>query len=183
MLLAGLRPAGVSRIRCLPHSAALRVGGARTPARLIARPSAFPYQRRLKWRRNAAVPLSFHPGPGTIVICDYTTGFQAPEMVKIRPVVVISPRRRAAQLVTVVPLSSVQPSPAEPWHHLLSPGAYPPARGPIWAKCDMVATVALSRLDRVKIKQGGIRSYCVYRIAPADLSAIMAGVKAALGLP
>jgi mRNA interferase MazF len=31
------------------------------------------------------MPLKFHPEPGTILICDYTTGFIAPEMVKRRP--------------------------------------------------------------------------------------------------
>jgi uncharacterized protein YifN (PemK superfamily) len=36
--------------------------------------------------------LKFHPEPGTILICDYSTGFKKPEMVKKRPVVTISPR-------------------------------------------------------------------------------------------
>lgn len=44
-----------------------------------------------------------------VLICDFTTGFQAPEMVKKRPVVVVSPRRRIGQVCTVVPLSSVAP--------------------------------------------------------------------------
>ena len=41
-------------------------------------------------------------------MCDFDTGFKAPEMVKKRPVVVISPRRRrsSAQFYTVVPLST-----------------------------------------------------------------------------
>jgi len=40
--------------------------------------------------------LQFSPAPGAIVICDYSTGFRPPEMVKVRPVVVISPRRRTS---------------------------------------------------------------------------------------
>ena len=132
----------------------------------------------------AALPLSFHPGAGAIVICDYSTGFQPPEMVKVRPVVVISPRRRSIQLVTVVPISSVAPSPIEPWHYRLPDGAYPPARGPVWVKADMVATVALARLDRVKVKgPGGMRSYRVFQLGAADMLAIGAAVKAALALP
>lgn len=127
--------------------------------------------------------LGFHPHAGDIVICDYSTGFKPPEMVKVRPVVVISPRRRSSQLVTVVPISSVAPSPVEPWHYLLPDGAYPPARGPVWVKADMVATVALARLDRVKMKEpGGSRSYQVFRLSQGDLLAIGAAVKAALGL-
>ena len=128
--------------------------------------------------------LGFHPHAGDIVICDYSTGFQPPEMVKVRPVVVISPRRRSSQLVTVVPISSVAPSPMEAWHYLLPAGVYPPARRPIWVKADMVATVALARLDRVKVKgPDGSRSYCVFRVGPDELLAIGAAVKAALGLP
>ena len=128
------------------------------------------------------MPLTYHPGPGAIVICDFSTGFQPPEMVKVRPVVVISPRRRTTQLVTVVPLSSVAPAPVEPWHYPLPPGAYPPARGVIWAKCDMVATVGLARLDRVKTQIQGRRVYQAFQLGNAELAAILAGVRAALGL-
>jgi uncharacterized protein YifN (PemK superfamily) len=106
------------------------------------------------------MPLNFHPAPGLILICDFTTGFQPPEMVKKRPVVVISPRRRNGQLVTVVPLSSVEPIPSEPWHHKLVDGTYPLARSPMWAKCDMVQTVGTFRLDRVMTKDiNGKRAY------------------------
>jgi mRNA interferase MazF len=128
------------------------------------------------------LPLTFHPGPGTIVICDFSTGFRPPEMVKVRPVVVISPRRRTIQLVTVVPLSSTAPVPPEPWHYRLLPGAYPPARGPIWAKCDMVQTVGLARLDRVRAKIQGQSVYQAFQLGGAELAAILAGVRAALGL-
>ncbi len=130
------------------------------------------------------MPLTFHPGAGAIVICDYSTGFQPPEMVKVRPVVVISPRRRVGQLVTVVPLSSVAPNPIEPWHYRLPEGTYPPARGPIWVKADMIATVALARLDRVKVKEArGSRTYQIFRLGAADMLAIGVAVKSALALP
>jgi mRNA interferase MazF len=128
------------------------------------------------------MPLRYHPGPGAIIICDFSEGFAPPEMGKVRPVVVISPRRRTAQLVTVVPLSSSVPLRSEPWHHQLSPAAYPPARGPMWAKCDMVATVGFHRLDRVKEKRHGVRTYQDFQMPPDDLAAIIAGVRAALGL-
>ena len=127
--------------------------------------------------------LAFHPPPGAIVICDFTTGFQPPEMVKVRPVVVISPRRRTGQLVTVVPLSSTPPVISEPWHHQIAPGAYPPARGPMWAKCDMVQTVALARLDRVRTRAAdGRRVYLMPLLGGPEMAAILAAVKAALGI-
>jgi uncharacterized protein YifN (PemK superfamily) len=66
----------------------------------------------------------------------------------------------------------------EPSHHELSPSAYSLARGPIWAKCDMLGCVALSRLSVVLDK--GARIDC--QIPQDDLAAIMEGVKAALGI-
>ena len=40
------------------------------------------------------MPLTFHPDPGTLLVCNFDTGFIPPEMVKRRLVVVISPRLR-----------------------------------------------------------------------------------------
>ncbi len=37
------------------------------------------------------MPISFHPRAGRMFMCDFS-GFQPPEMVKVRPVVVISPK-------------------------------------------------------------------------------------------
>lgn len=130
------------------------------------------------------MPLEFHPKTGTIVVCDYGTGFVAPEMVKIRPVVIVSPRfRTRPSLCTVVPLSSVRPEPHELYHHLLSIEAYPPARGPMWAKCDMLSTVSLARLDKIKVRGvGGKRDYVTFQMPPDDLVAIRQCVRFALGL-
>ena len=129
------------------------------------------------------MPLTFHPGPGAILICDFSTGFRAPEMVKVRPVIVVSPRRRVGHLATIVPLSSTPPAPREPWHYPLPPGVDPPARCTIWAKCDMVATVALDRLDRVKLRdKTGARSYQMFQAPPEVLAAIRDCVRAALGI-
>lgn len=130
------------------------------------------------------MPLTFHPPTGTIVICDFGTGFMAPEMVKVRPVVILSPRFRSRpNLCTVVPLSSTEPSPLERYHHLLSSGAYPPARGPMWAKCDMLSTVSLARLDRIKVRgEGGKRAYLTFQMPAGDLQAIQKCVRVALGL-
>ena len=116
-----------------------------------------------------------------ILICDYGLTAPAPKMVKVRPVVVVSPRRRVGSIVTVVPLSSVAPVPPLPWHHLIPPGVYPPARGPMWAKCDMVAAVSASRLDRVKVVAAGVREYHTFTMPSVDLEAILQGVLVALG--
>jgi hypothetical protein len=73
---------------------------------------------------------------------------------------------------------------SEPWHYELPAGAYPPARGKVWVKADMIATVAITRLDRIRIRErGGQRSYQVFHLGPAEMLAIGAAMKAALGLP
>jgi uncharacterized protein YifN (PemK superfamily) len=103
-------------------------------------------------------------------------------MVKVRPVVVISPRRRGGGIVTVAPMSSVAPTPVEPWHCLLPHGAYPPARGPMWVKGDMVAAVAFGRLDRVKVSGPRGTTYQTFQLSQAELAAVQRAVSAGLGL-
>ena len=131
--------------------------------------------------------LKFHPSPGAILICDYSTGFILPEMIKKRPVIVISPRpRRQRQLCTIVPLSTTKPDPIESYHHQLNSLSLPDklARKETWAKCDMLATVSLERLDRIKIGKdmNGKRIYINHSIISEDMDAIMKCVLTALGL-
>lgn len=53
------------------------------------------------------MPLYYHPKQGDVLLCDFTRGFVAPEMLKIRKVVVISPTAtHSRKLCTVVPISS-----------------------------------------------------------------------------
>ena len=131
------------------------------------------------------LPITFHPKPGHVLICDFTTGFRPPEMVKRRPVVVISKSRQ--QLVTIVPISTTEPYPIEKWHHELRDGSLPVSlRGARhWAKCDMVTTVAFWRLDRVRVGKDpttGKRTYVTHVVCPEDLTAIRVAVLHALGL-
>ena len=68
------------------------------------------------------MPLTFHPHPGMVPICGINTGFKAPEMIKRRPVVVISPRPRGLNpLCTIVPLSTTAPNTVEPFHYRMDP--------------------------------------------------------------
>jgi mRNA interferase MazF len=134
---------------------------------------------------NIMQSINFHPKPGHILICDFNTGFQPPEMIKKRPVVVISKCRQ--QLVTVVPLSATEPNPLEKWHHELTDSSLPVSlRGKRhWAKCDMIATVAFGRLDRVCIGKHpttGKRMYQSYLVSSEDFAAIQRAVLHALGL-
>lgn len=127
------------------------------------------------------MPITFHPNPGTVLICDFATGFQPPEMVKRRHIVVMSPRRRHhSGLCLVVPFSTVMPYPIERFHHVIPIGAYPffdPAKD-TWAKGDMVTCVAFHRLDRV-ILNG---RYVTPRLRAEDFAAIQRAVLAALDI-
>lgn len=129
---------------------------------------------------NSPMPLLYQPATGSVVMCDFA-GFVVPEMVKVRPVVVLARHRQNRQLVTIVPLSTTQPTTMEKHHHQLSTNPLPgKAHVVCWAKCDMLATVSLHRLDRCKV---GKRQYVVPSISPQDFAAIKAGVAAALGIP
>ena len=63
-------------------------------------------------------------------------------MVKLRPVVVVSPKTlKRNRLVTVVPLSTRAPDPVQKFHHKLDPASLPPplaSKQTSWAKCDML---------------------------------------------
>jgi len=48
----------------------------------------------------------------------------------------------------------------------------------MYAKCDLVCSVSLARLDRIKM---GYRQYGTPKMLPEDFDRIVAGVKYALG--
>ena len=129
--------------------------------------------------------LTYHPHMGELLMCDFT-GFKVPEMIKTRPVVVVSPRRRgsAARLCTIVPLSTVAPNPVLKYHHPMDPKSLPLSlrTAVSWAKCDMLYAVSLDRLSRVRFKMGSQRVYVRQQILSADLDAIRRAVVLALGL-
>jgi uncharacterized protein YifN (PemK superfamily) len=133
--------------------------------------------------------LTYYPALGEILLCIYDTGFVAPEMTKRRPVVVVSPRlRRRGSLVAVVPLSTTAPEQVEPHHCMIRlerPLPSPFDAEVMWAKCDMVATVGLQRLDRFK---GGRRSgssarmYLSGSLSREQMIAVRASILCGLGL-
>jgi len=53
----------------------------------------------------------------------------APEMVKVRPAIILARNRQNNQLVTVVPISTTAPKPAMPYHHQLTVNPVPPKPG------------------------------------------------------
>ena len=89
-----------------------------------------------------------HPLPaGTILLCNYDSGFRPPEMVKKRPCIIISPRLpHREQLCTVVPLSTTRPL-RETTYQLKIDLDLPPPWGQDQLKAIRVAVLTALGLD------------------------------------
>ncbi|RVT41783.1 type II toxin-antitoxin system PemK/MazF family toxin [Sphingobium algorifonticola] len=101
------------------------------------------------------MPIREHPKLGTLLLCDFSSGFHVPEMTKRRPVIVISPKiANRPHLCTIVALSQTAPNPIMPYHcqidlHPALPHPY--ENKGVWVKGDMVNAVGFHRLDFVRI--------------------------------
>lgn len=96
------------------------------------------------WSKARAI--TFSPSEGTVLVCDFSTGFRPPEMIERRPCIVISHRRTNRGLCVVVPISSRQSTNREAVVVPMPMAKYSFLRKDGWAKCHAVATVATSRL-------------------------------------
>jgi uncharacterized protein YifN (PemK superfamily) len=130
---------------------------------------------------------NYYPKAGQVLTCDFCTGFMEPEMIKERPVIVVSPTStHGRRLCTVVPLSTTAPNPVKAWHlelpQLKIPN-WPTEDGESnWAKCDMLMTVGFARLDRPHTRTPHGRKYFTVSVAIADLADVLGGVRAYLRL-
>ena len=134
------------------------------------------------------MPIKEHPLMGTIVMCDFNSGFREPEMVKRRPVVVISPKIGGRPgLCTVVALSQTPPAPVMPYHCQIDIDPALPAplssKG-VWVKGDMVNAVGLYRLDLIRLEKDfrGKRQYRYDALSADHLKKIRECVLKALGM-
>ena len=131
--------------------------------------------------------ILFHPDPGTVLVCDFA-GYREPEMVKRRPVVVISPRfRQRDGLCTVVPLSTTKPRTVCEYHCELvfDPVMPKPYSEPqMWVKADMVCAVSFDRLTLPYIGKDpqGTRVYDIRHISEDDLRRVQVCVLNGMGL-
>ena len=100
------------------------------------------------------MPITYHPVPGTVVLCDFSKGFKEPEMVKRRPAVVLSPNIRArGELCTVVALSRSKPHQVQPYHYELEldiPLPSPWDAASHWVKGDMIYSAGFHRIDLIR---------------------------------
>lgn len=136
----------------------------------------------------STMAIRFAPSCGDILICDFGAGFMPPEMVKRRPVLILSPRLRGREgLCTVAPLSTTPPQRPVAYQCAVTLPAAPPkpfSQTDLWAKADMLATVSFSRLDlfRSARQPNGRRNYLKMALPTADLEAVRDCVIHALGL-
>lgn len=134
------------------------------------------------------MPIREHPLVGSILTCDFDKGFKQPEMVKRRPVVVLSPKIISRPgLRTVVALSATRPEPVMPYHCQIdiSPALPPPfASKGIWVKGDMINAVGFHRLDLIRVGKThtGKRIYRYETLSDEIIKQIRGCVLRALGM-
>ena len=120
-------------------------------------------------------------------MCDFSEGLREPEMVKNRPVLVLSRPRKRHGLVTVACISTVKPNPVEAYHYLLPKASMPRKRQfqekESWVKADMIYTVGFHRLNLIQEgKIDGRRQYFDRVLGHQQMSDIRACVLAGLGI-
>ena len=132
--------------------------------------------------------IQYHPPKGTILICDFDHTFKQPEMVKRRPVIVMSPPIKGRSgLCTVVCCSTTEPNPVMPYHleiELKSALPTPWSCPSFWIKGDMIYSVGFHRLNLIRLTKNhlGERQYYKSPLNTEQLNAIYACVLHGLGL-
>lgn len=125
--------------------------------------------------------IQFFPRMGQVLIADFSD-LSEPEMTKIRPVIIVSPRLPyRSDLVAVVPVSLTAPKHDLPFCFRLSKNYHPlePNDLPSWAKADMVTNIALRRLAGFKV---GRRKWEFPNLSHEDLLGVRYAVLCGLGL-
>jgi uncharacterized protein YifN (PemK superfamily) len=134
------------------------------------------------------MPIREHPLLGTVLLCDFDSGFKAPEMVKRRPCVVVSPRIGSRPgLCTVVALSTEPPKPVMAYHCQIDirPRLPKPWESDgVWVKGDMINAVGFHRLDFFRLGKDarGKRQYLYRQLSPDTITQIRSCVLTAIGL-
>ena len=134
---------------------------------------------------GSPVTLPYFPHQGEILICDFDDAAPGAEMVKRRPVIVVSRHEtHHRRLCTVVPLSTTSPTPQRNWHHPLPHLQVTgwQANGPMWAKCDMLVTVSFERLNKPYVKTRSGRQHVTHKLDAADMSAVLSCLRAYFGI-
>lgn len=130
--------------------------------------------------------LPYLPHQGAILVCDFDDSAVGAEMIKRRPVVVVSRHdAHRSQLCCVVALSTTPPEQVKPWHHHMPHLKITgwEAEDGVWAKCDMLSTVSLQRLNKPYVKLRSGRKYITHSLALVDTAAILKCIRALMQMP
>jgi mRNA interferase MazF len=133
------------------------------------------------------VAIQFPPNRKSIILCDFDLGgFRPPEMVKLRPVIVIVGRLPGRfGLATIVPLSTTPPRvncDYQPELHLGLPLPRPFNSSNCWAKADMVMSVSYERLNlfRTQRSPDGRRAYQKFEVSEPQFEVVKTAILRAL---
>lgn len=132
--------------------------------------------------------LRYPPKVGEIYMCEFPPCLSPPEMVKKRPVIIVAPPRKGGpDLVTLVPISMTDPEPVEPYHAEIPKTDLPKPlwgkNGTRWAKCDMLYTLNVSRLELARTdRQGGVRTNVPGKLTHATLLTVRQAIAKGLGI-
>ena len=132
--------------------------------------------------------ITYFKRKGQVLLCHYPINAPKGEMIKLRPVVVVSPRiSTRPSICTVVPLSTTEPNPSRPYHHKIIENIELPSpwnANERWVKADMISVVSFERLDNFRCgrDENGKRIYNNFFVSDDDLNAIMVCVMRSLGL-
>ncbi len=131
--------------------------------------------------------IHYSPKAGSILLCDFD-GYKIPEIVKRRPVIVVSPQDvHQTCLCTIVPISTTPPRPVRPYHYKIE--NLPPldrhfTASTAWVKCDLVYTVSYERLFMFHDGKNasGKRLYKQIEVTPEQLKQIRVCILKSIGL-
>lgn len=126
-------------------------------------------------------PIRHVPGPGKVVMCDFSF-LQKPEMQKERRAIVVSSRSASGSgRCTVLPVSKSRATEPNSHHYRFEPGSYGffHRTDPVWAICDHLYTVSLARIWQVNLRDRPT----LPSISEADLNGVRALAAAAIGVP
>lgn len=132
--------------------------------------------------RAPRTPIPFVPQEGSVLQCDFSVGFRAPEMTKLRPVIVVSSRAFNRYTCSVVPLSKTRPTNGRAVFVEVPVNVYPFLPTTSFAKCEMVNTIHVGRLFQLPdpITHRGIDSRQTM-LRSDDLRRVREGVCRVLG--
>ncbi|MCL2717140.1 MAG: type II toxin-antitoxin system PemK/MazF family toxin [Alphaproteobacteria bacterium] len=124
--------------------------------------------------------IPFFPRAGQVLICDFND-FRPPEMVKTRPVIVVSPRLPyRSEIVAIVPISRSPPKHNLPFCYRMSKNYNPQEDDdvPCWAKADLVMNLGLYRMHGFNVGQG---KWEYPKVSDTDLEGVRHAILCGLG--